>query len=72
MGILAHPQDSHLLQQVEVKPFLFAVLDDPPSILRSKADTHFLAVLFIPSAQHVAFGSLCRRIILPQLLIEPL
>ena len=72
MGFLAHLQDTHLLQQVEVQAFLLAVLDDLPAVLRGEADAHFLAVLFIPSAQHVVFCSLCRRVILPKLMIEPL
>ena len=65
MGPFTHLQDSHLLKDVKVQPFLLAVLNNLLSVLWCKAYAHFLTVFFIPSAEHITLSRLGLLIVLP-------
>ena len=59
VGFLVSLQDAHLLHQFKAHPRLSGKVDDGRPVVWRIADAQLIAVLLVPSPQHVVLGGLC-------------
>ena len=68
--LLTQFQNAHFLHQFQTKAFFLCIVDNGCPIVRSIADMLLLAILFVPSAEHICLCRLGIWCFLPYFLAE--